>query len=109
MVIHKGGRASGFKNVNDADSYDDDGVSLFHVRGSNAMNVCGVQVSLSLCPFRRVLDHSGGWVSQVEERATSLNSMDCFVLVTPTRVYSWHGTGALPEEVSAGLRRRGAC
>lgn len=34
----------GFKNVADGDSYDDDGVSLFHVRGSNALNVCGVQV-----------------------------------------------------------------
>jgi len=80
MVIHAGGRASGFKNVADADSFDDDGVSLFHVRGSNALNVCGVQT---------------------EEKAASLNSMDCFVLVTPGAVYSWHGTGALPEEVES--------
>jgi len=80
MIIHAGGKASGFKNCADEDTFDDDGVSLFHVRGSNAINVCGIQVA---------------------ETAASLNSMDCFVLVTPTNVYSWHGTGALPEEVES--------
>jgi hypothetical protein len=32
MIIHSGGKASGFKNVKDTDSYDDDGVGLYHVK-----------------------------------------------------------------------------
>ena len=32
MVVHSGGCASGFKNRKDEDSYDTDGVSLFHVK-----------------------------------------------------------------------------
>jgi hypothetical protein len=44
MVIHAGGKASGFKNSTQEDAYDADGVSLFHVRGSNATNTVGVQV-----------------------------------------------------------------
>ena len=35
---------------------------------------------------------------QVPEVTASLNSMDSFVLVNPTHVYSWHGKGALPAE-----------
>ena len=31
MGVHSGGKASGFKNKADADSYDTDGISLFHV------------------------------------------------------------------------------
>jgi len=80
MIIHAGGKASGFKNRDDKDTFDDDGVSLFHVRGSSTLNVYGTQVA---------------------EVAASLNSMDCFVLVTPTHVYSWHGVGARPEEVES--------
>ena len=34
MVVHSGGKASGFKNRSgEGDSYDDDGVGLFHVKG----------------------------------------------------------------------------
>ena len=77
MIVHDGGKASGFKNSAEGDSYDDDGISLFHVRGTNALNTYG---------------------EQVEEKASSLNSMDCFVLVTNTHTYSWHGTGANDSE-----------
>lgn len=73
MVVHQGGIASGFKNVNDKDSYDRDGVSLFHVRGTNDYNTRAVQV---------------------EEKATSLNSSDCFVLLTPPTMFVWLGKGA---------------
>jgi hypothetical protein len=73
MVVHQGGIASGFKNVNDKDSYDTDGVSLFHVRGTNDINTRAVQV---------------------EEKATSLNSGDCFVLLTPQTMFVWLGKGA---------------
>ena len=44
-------------------------VSLFHVRGTS--------VNAS---------------EQVEEKPSSMNSMDCFALVTPTHTYSWHAT-----------------
>jgi hypothetical protein len=77
LIIHKGGRASGFKNRADVDSTDTDGTALFHVRGTQPMNTCGVQV---------------------REVASSLNSADCFVLVTPTNAYSWKGVGATPDE-----------
>lgn len=70
MVVHAGGRASGFKNRADKDSYDVDGTSLFHVRGTDAINCRAVQV---------------------EEVASSLNSNDCFVLETPANTYVWYG------------------
>lgn len=70
MVVHAGGKASGFKNRADADSYDVDGTRLFHVRGTNELNTRAVQV---------------------EEKASSLNSNDCFVLETPLCTYIWHG------------------
>jgi len=77
MVIHSGGKASGFKNKDDADSYDTDGVSLFHVRGSNEIDTRAVQVA---------------------EKASSLNSGDCFVLMTPSTIYAWTGGGANAAE-----------
>eukprot|EP01006_Ploeotia_vitrea_P014078 TRINITY_DN3738_c0_g1_i1.p1 TRINITY_DN3738_c0_g1~~TRINITY_DN3738_c0_g1_i1.p1 ORF type:complete len:837 (-),score=586.38 TRINITY_DN3738_c0_g1_i1:115-2625(-) len=77
MIVHQGGCASGFANVNDVDSYDTDGVSLFHVRGTNALNTRAVQV---------------------EEEAASLNSGDCFVLLTPETMYVWQGKGANADE-----------
>ena len=33
MIVHAGGKASGFKNRVDKDSYDVDGTRLFHIRG----------------------------------------------------------------------------
>lgn len=77
MVVHAGGKASGFKNREDTDSYDVDGVGLFHIKGTNEVNTYGVQVA---------------------EVATSLNSGDCFVLVTPSTVYVWQGHGANDAE-----------
>lgn len=50
MVIHAGGKASGFKNSTQEDAYDADGVSLYHVRGSNATNTVGVQVGAPTPP-----------------------------------------------------------
>lgn len=35
MIIFTGGRASGFRNIRDYDSYDVDGTRLFHVRLSS--------------------------------------------------------------------------
>lgn len=77
MIVHAGGKASGFKNRDDSDSYDTDGVGLFHVKGTNELNTYGIQVA---------------------ETASSLNSGDCFVLVTPSTVYVWQGRGANADE-----------
>ena len=36
---------SGFKNSSEGDTYDDDGVSLFHIKGTDETNVVGVQTA----------------------------------------------------------------
>jgi villin 1/advillin len=61
----------------DTDSYDTDGVSLFHVKGSNDYNTRAVQVP---------------------EVTASLNSGDCFVLLTPNTQYVWLGDGSNHKE-----------
>jgi len=81
MIIHEGGCASGFKNLNDKDVYDTDGVSLFHVRGTNSLNTRAVQVI---------------------EKASSLNSGDVFVLLTPDTMFVWEGKGSNENEKKAG-------
>merc|ERR1719231_1373567 len=81
MVVHKGGKASGFKNSTEKDSYDDDGVSLFHVKGNTPRDTYGVQV---------------------EEEAKNLNSGDCFVLLTPSHMYCWQGNAS--NEISEELK-----
>ena len=77
LIIHSGGKASAFRNVGASDSYDADGVALFHVRGSSATNTQAVQVA---------------------ETAASLNGADCFVLVTPQTVFVWSGSESNAEE-----------
>ena len=67
MVVHSGGCASSFKNRVDQDSYDVDGTRL---RGTNEFDTRAVQV---------------------EEKASFLNSNDCFVLETPECTYIWYG------------------
>jgi len=81
MIIHEGGCASGFKNLNDKDVYDTDGISLFHVRGTNNLNTRAVQVA---------------------EKASSLNSGDVFVLLTPDTMFVWEGRGSNDSEKKAG-------
>lgn len=81
MIIHAGGCASGFKNLNDKDTYDTDGVSLFHVRGTNDLNTRAVQVP---------------------EKAGSLNSGDVFVLLTPNTMFVWYGKGSNEGEKACG-------
>jgi advillin len=77
MIVHTGGKASGFTNRDDTDSYDTDGVSLFHVKGTNPENTVA---------------------SQVDEVASSLSSGDCFILTTPDAVYEWEGAGSSNAE-----------
>lgn len=71
MVVFMGGKASGFKNVHDHDTYDADGTRLFQVRG-----VCEVDTRAIQRP----------------EAASSLNSDDVFVLETPSATFLWTGT-----------------
>lgn len=80
MIVHEGGVASGFKNQKAVDTFDTDGISLFHVKGTNAYNTRAVQVA---------------------EKASSLNSGDCFVLLTPGAVYEWQGEYANDDEKAA--------
>ncbi len=77
MVIHSGGKGSGFKNRQEMDEADTDGISLFHVRGTNEYDTRAVQV---------------------EEKAEELNSGDCFVLLTPGKMYIWKGSGSNETE-----------
>ena len=62
------------------DSYDVDGVSLYHIKGTNAHNTRAVQV---------------------DEAAGSLNSGDCFVLLTPATLYAWHGSARVERSTNA--------
>ncbi|CAI5721964.1 unnamed protein product [Hyaloperonospora brassicae] len=77
MIVHAGGKGSAFTNREGKDSYDTDGVSLYHVKGTSAKNTLA---------------------AQVEEKASSLTSGDCFVLVTPAKVYEWQGAGCSGAE-----------
>ena len=70
MVTFMGGKASGFKNVHDHDTYDADGTRLFQVRGT-----CEADVRAEQRP----------------EVAASLNSDDVFILETPEKTYIWCG------------------
>ena len=70
MVVFSGGKASGFRNVHDHDTYDADGTRMFRVRGTCAEDVRA---------------------TQVQEVAASLNSEDVFILETPGNTWIWTG------------------
>jgi len=79
MVIHSGGNASAFENIQAVNDYDMDGTSLFHIKGFDPLDTRAVQV---------------------EERASSLNSGDCFALLTPQTMFVWKGSSASEVEVT---------
>jgi hypothetical protein len=79
---YEGGKASGFKNVHEADSYETDGNALFRVHGTSPLNTLAIQVHTS---------------------ASSLNSEDCFILVTTSDVYVWQGQGSNSDEKAVAL------
>ncbi|KAA0186575.1 hypothetical protein HAZT_HAZT004260 [Hyalella azteca] len=86
MVIFMGGKASGFKNVHDHDTYDVDGTRLFQASGlycsTNVRGTCDYDVRAEQRP----------------EVTASLNSDDVFVLETPAKTYVWIGKGASDDE-----------
>jgi len=77
MIVFLGGKASGFRNLRDHDTYDVDGTRLFQVRGTCPDDVRAVQVP---------------------EVTASLNSDDVFILETPSATYLWLGRGANDDE-----------
>jgi len=88
MIVFLGGKASGFRNLRDHDTYDADGTRLFQVRGSCKDDLHAVQVP---------------------ERVTSLASNQAYVLETPGTTYLWIGKDCsseleeLAEDVSSLL------
>ena len=77
FITFTGGKASGFKNMKDHDTYDVDGTRLFRIRGTCAADVRA---------------------DQMAEVAASLASDDSFILETPSTTYVWNGVGANDEE-----------
>jgi hypothetical protein len=78
MIVHAGGKASGFKNRDDKDEYFTEGGSrLFQVRGTNELNTRAIQVPV---------------------KAGSLNSGDVFILETGKQLYLWCGGGSSGDE-----------
>eukprot|EP00603_Paraphysomonas_imperforata_P002999 CAMPEP_0114417660 /NCGR_PEP_ID=MMETSP0103-20121206/3082_1 /TAXON_ID=37642 ORGANISM="Paraphysomonas imperforata, Strain PA2" /NCGR_SAMPLE_ID=MMETSP0103 /ASSEMBLY_ACC=CAM_ASM_000201 /LENGTH=797 /DNA_ID=CAMNT_0001585967 /DNA_START=115 /DNA_END=2508 /DNA_ORIENTATION=+ len=84
MVVHTGGVASGWKNKCDTNSFDEDGVGLYRIRGNQPSNV--------IC-------------TQIEEKASQLNSCDAFVLTdyNNKKIYAWKGAGASDAEAQAAF------
>lgn len=78
MITLIGGKASGFHNRLDEDTYDVDGTRLFQVRGTCESDV-----------------HA----EQVPEKSESLNSDDTFILETPEATWIWVGHGTSEEEI----------
>lgn len=79
MVVYKGGNASGFAAKSGPAAPVQDDIGLFHVRGTNALNTFGLQVNAV---------------------ASSLNSDDSFVLVTPAAATVWLGSGCNESEAA---------
>jgi len=82
LVIHSGGKASGFKNLHDNDTYDVDGTRLFRVRGICEQDVRTVQIQ--------------------PEKASSLDTDDAFILeYKDQNLWVWLGKGASTFERAA--------
>lgn len=82
LVVRAGGHASGFRTVHAEQATDDDGVQLYQVKGYGKTSTYG---------------------AEVPSAAGSLNSGDCFVLVSPRYAAVWHGSGSnMSERAVAG-------
>uniref|UniRef100_A0A2P2I1V0 Advillin-like n=1 Tax=Hirondellea gigas TaxID=1518452 RepID=A0A2P2I1V0_9CRUS len=76
MVTYEGGYGSGFKSLNERDVASKDNYML-QVRGSSPFNTKATEVDF---------------------RAGSLNSNDCFVVVSPHETFLWCGKGCTGDE-----------
>ncbi|PIK60974.1 villin, partial [Apostichopus japonicus] len=77
LVIHMGGKASGFKNSKQADISYEGGTRVFHIRGTNEYNTRAIEVPAV---------------------ASSLNSNDIFVIQSPNNIFLWCGKGGSGDE-----------
>lgn len=83
MIVHHGGFPSHFKSggkveaKHEVTNLNAKGVALYHVKGTSDLNTRALQV---------------------KEVAGSLNSGDCFVLLTPSMSYLWTGKGSNKKE-----------
>jgi len=76
FIIHRGGHASGFKNSTEKTSTAAEN-RLYHIKGTTQLNTKAVEVDC---------------------KSSSLNSNDCFVLVTPKNAFTWFGKFATGDE-----------
>ncbi|XP_076311001.1 gelsolin, cytoplasmic-like isoform X1 [Tachypleus tridentatus] len=79
MVVFMGGHASGFRNIHDHDTYDEDGTRMFQIKGTSDVDTRA---------------------QQVPEKATSLNSDDVFVVETPSVTHLWIGKESSEDELN---------
>ncbi|XP_033113783.1 advillin-like isoform X1 [Anneissia japonica] len=77
LIIHKGGKASGFKNSSEKDKSYTGGCRVFQVKGTNEFNTRAVEVPA---------------------KASSLNSNDIFVIQNKKQVFLWCGKGGSGDE-----------
>jgi len=80
MIVFSGGKASGFKNMDDHDTYDKDGTRLFRVRGTCKEDVMTTQIQ--------------------PEKASSLYCEDVFILETPSNTWIWAGQDSNSDELN---------
>lgn len=81
LITHLGGHGSGFKSLNQKDSYDTDGVRLFKIEGSEKEDDMRAE--------------------QVLEESSSLTHDDAFLLETPDQIYAWIGKDSSEDEKDA--------
>ncbi|GJQ68568.1 hypothetical protein Trydic_g14415 [Trypoxylus dichotomus] len=79
LIIFLGGRASGFKNMKDHDTYVQDETRMFKVRGTSAVDVRAVQLIAN---------------------ASNLQSDDVFIVENGTYAWIWQGRYSNDEEKS---------
>ena len=83
MIVFSGGKASGFKNIHDHDTYDTDGTRLFRVRGTCAEDVMTTQMQ--------------------PEVASTLDVDDVFILETPKKTWIWKGSESTKDELQHAI------
>jgi len=82
MIVHQGGVPSAFNNRKETTNVNESGIAFYHIHGTTALNTRAIQV---------------------KEVAASLNSGDCFALLTPSIAYVWCGKGANNEEKQVAM------
>ncbi|EFJ08608.1 hypothetical protein SELMODRAFT_235997 [Selaginella moellendorffii] len=88
LVIFKGGQSSGYKTLvsesaSEDETYTEDGLALFRVRGTKPYNSLAVQV---------------------EPVSASLNSSDCFIFQSAKTYLLWFGSFSTLEEQQVAAR-----